>query len=126
MIPASAKPGQDRVHGLAGEKAITTSGEHRLNLNPMCLKSASKRNNFRQSQRIPHLRESGGIVNINRRCDGNVVAALAVGTAILCGLRKQVGAIYRNHGPGRNSSRRMDIGPREKWPDAPGSYRLLT
>ena len=32
---------------------------------------------------------------------------------ILCGLPKQVGAVYRNHGSGRNSSLENDIGPRD-------------
>jgi len=40
-------------------------------------------------------------------------AAKAGGSEILCGLLKQVGAVYRDHGLGSDSSLEILIGPRD-------------
>lgn len=40
-------------------------------------------------------------------------AALADGHVVLSGLLAQVGAIYRIHGPGRDSSLEITVGPRD-------------
>ena len=50
-------------------------------------------------------------------------AAVAVVHSILCGLHMQVGAIYRAHEPGRDSSREKNIGPRNFPVNVPGSDR---
>lgn len=42
-------------------------------------------------------------------------AALAGGSEILCGLLMQVGAMYRDHGLDRDSSREILIGPRDSY-----------
>jgi len=39
---------------------------------------------------------------------------MTVGCIILCGLLMQVGAIYRTHGSGRDSSLEGNIGPRDQ------------
>ncbi len=51
--------------------------------------------------------------------DGAATAGQPIISSVAC--FTQVGAIYQNHGPGRDSSLEVDIGPRDKRCLEPGS-----